>query len=58
MTLHLNRLAWFAALATIIVWALMPRMAMAYPVMFPNIPDVETLPLPPVPSTNLAERDR
>lgn len=58
MTIYLNRLAWFAALLTIMAWALAPRMAMAYPVMLPKVPEVDTLPLPPVPSTNLAERDR
>ncbi|MBO6883062.1 MAG: hypothetical protein JJ869_05700 [Marivita sp.] len=58
MTLYLNRLAWFAALLTIIAWAFMPRMAMAYPVMFPKVPEIDSLPLPPMPSTNLAEQDR
>lgn len=58
MTFYLNRLAWFVALLMIIAWAFMPRMAMAYPVMFPKVPEVDTLPLPPMPSTNLAEQDR
>jgi hypothetical protein len=57
MTTYLNRLAWFAALLTIFAWAFMPRMAMAYPVMFPTIPVVETMPLPPVPSTNTPDQD-
>lgn len=58
MTTYLNRLAWFAALLTIIAWAFVPRAAMAYPVMFPSVPAVDTLPLPPVPSTNTPDRDR
>jgi hypothetical protein len=58
MTTYLNRIAWFAALLTIIAWAFVPRVALAYPVKFPSIPNVDTLPLPPVPSLNAPDRDR
>ncbi|WP_439122567.1 hypothetical protein [Marivita sp.] len=58
MTTNINKLAWFGAALTILAWAFVPRMAMAYPVQFPPIPVVETLPLPPTPLTNPAEVER
>lgn len=58
MTFNLNRLAWIITVLTIVIWAFLPRMAMAYPVMFPKIPEVDTLPLPPAPISELAEQDR
>lgn len=57
MTTYLDRLAWFAALLIIFTWAFMPRMALAYPVMLPTIPAVDTLPLPPVSSLNTPDRE-
>jgi hypothetical protein len=58
MTTYLDRLAWGLALLTIVLWAFVPQMAMAYPVMMPKVPLVDSQPLPPVPSNDLAEADR
>lgn len=58
MTTYLDRLAWGLALLTIVVWALVPQMAMAYPLMMPKVPVVDSQTLPPVPSNDLAEANR
>ncbi|MFA8384433.1 MAG: hypothetical protein ACEPO2_02335 [Pelagibaca sp.] len=58
MTTSLDRLAWGLALLTVLIWAIVPQMATAYPVMMPKAPVVDSQPLPPVPSNDLAEADR
>lgn len=57
MTTYLDRVAWFAALLTILAWAMVPRPALAFPVMLPKVPAVETLPLPPFPLAGSEDRD-
>lgn len=52
MTTYLNKLAWLVAMLMILAWAFVPRTALAFPVMFPKAPGVETLSLPPVPSND------
>ena len=58
MTINFNKAAWFIAALTILAWAIMPRVAMAMPVRFPELPVLDTIPLPPIPMTNPADTDR
>lgn len=57
MTTYLNRLAWLAAMLTIVVWVFVPHMAQAVTVVFPAVPAVETLPLPPVAAPDRPDKD-
>ncbi|PRY78603.1 hypothetical protein [Marivita geojedonensis] len=50
-----NKAAWFASALAILTWAFAPQIASANAVMFPKIPSVEVLPLPPVSQDRTAD---
>ena len=58
MAKPINLLAWLAAVAAILTWAVIPRIASAYPVMVPQLPVIETTILPPVTPTDRREAER
>jgi len=47
MTTNTDILAWLAAALTVLAWAVLPQLAFAKPVMWPDVPPVVTTILPP-----------
>jgi len=58
MAKPINLLAWLAVVVTVLSWAILPRIASAYPVLLPPLPVIETTILPPVTPTDRREADR
>jgi hypothetical protein len=52
---RLDKLAWFGVALAVLAWAMVPRLASAHAVLFPQVPSVTVFVLPPPVFTEPAE---
>ncbi|WP_292294534.1 hypothetical protein [Marivita sp.] len=58
MAKPINILAWLLAVVTIVIWAALPQVVSAYPILLPKAPVVTSTLLPSAPLTDRRETER